>query len=428
MLNTSSLSLDQAPPIWVPLRFFLTAPAFGILAGALMLVQGEGILVSRWSPVTIALVHLLTLGFITQIMCGALLQILPVLAGIRVPAVGVVATLTHGGLTLGGGLLVAGILWHQSPLMLSGATLACLGLGILVLAIGIGLVRQRHTRALTPVVMAIRLALVALVVTLGLGVMLVMARSGWLLPGPAWAWLYAHPLWGLVGWIGLLLVGVGMELVPMFYLTPHFPAPMRTFLVPVAFLVLTLGTLAAWMGGWESGLSVATGVAGLGLGLFALGVLWRLWQRRRQLYDATLMFWWSGIAAMVLGYGAWLLGWGELFIGVMLLIGVGLGLTTGMLYKIVPFLAWFHLQHRQVALGRFNLRLPTMKGFIPETAARRQLAAHLAALCLPALSPWWPGVAAYLGGTAMLIASLLLALNLLGAYRLYHQVLASLEG
>lgn len=428
MLNTANLSLDQAPPLWVPLRFFLTAPAFGILAGVLMLAEGEGILVSRWSPLTIALVHLLTLGFITQIMCGALLQILPVLAGIRVPAVGIVASLTHSGLTLGGLLLVAGILRHQSILMLSGATLVCLGLGVLVVAIGIAFVRHRRTRALTPVVMAIRLSLIALVVTLVLGMMLVMARSGWLLPGPAWAWLYAHPLWGLAGWIGLLLVGVGMELVPMFYLTPHFPGPMRTFLAPAGFLALALGTLAAWVGGWESGFLVGARVAGLGLGLFALGVFWRLWQRRRQLYDATLMFWWSGIAAMVLGYGAWLLGGNELFIGVMLLIGVGLGLTSGMLYKIVPFLAWFHLQHRQVALGRFGLRLPTMKGFIPESTARRQLAAHLAALCLLSVSPWWPGVAAYLGGAALLIASLLLALSLLGAQRLYRQVLVSLEG
>ena len=75
-MNTAGLSLEQAPPFSVPLRFFLTAPWFLVLAAALILWEGPGIFASRWLPATLALTHLLVLGFMAQVMLGALLQIL----------------------------------------------------------------------------------------------------------------------------------------------------------------------------------------------------------------------------------------------------------------------------------------------------------------------------------------------------------------
>jgi len=75
------LSFDQAPPFAAPFRFFLTAPAFGMLAGALLLASGPDALASRWTPAALALTHLVTVGFMLQAMLGALLQIMPVVAG-----------------------------------------------------------------------------------------------------------------------------------------------------------------------------------------------------------------------------------------------------------------------------------------------------------------------------------------------------------
>jgi hypothetical protein len=61
-LKTSNLSLDQAPPEDIPLRYLLTGPAFGILAGILLSVYGERIFITAWSLDTVALVHMITLG------------------------------------------------------------------------------------------------------------------------------------------------------------------------------------------------------------------------------------------------------------------------------------------------------------------------------------------------------------------------------
>ncbi|NOR73087.1 MAG: hypothetical protein GQ467_04370, partial [Mariprofundaceae bacterium] len=60
MSATAGLSLDQAPPLSVPLRFFLTAPLFGIAAALRMLTGGPVIFASRWSPSMFALTHLIT--------------------------------------------------------------------------------------------------------------------------------------------------------------------------------------------------------------------------------------------------------------------------------------------------------------------------------------------------------------------------------
>ena len=72
------LSYDDTPPFSAPLRFFLTAPLFGVVAGLTLLFGGE-ILVSRWTPGALAITHLFAAGFMLQVMLGALLQVMPVL-------------------------------------------------------------------------------------------------------------------------------------------------------------------------------------------------------------------------------------------------------------------------------------------------------------------------------------------------------------
>ena len=72
------LSYDQSPPMAAPFRFFLTAPVFSALAGVLLLWEGPDMLASRWTPAVLALTHLITVGFMMQVMLGAMVQILPV--------------------------------------------------------------------------------------------------------------------------------------------------------------------------------------------------------------------------------------------------------------------------------------------------------------------------------------------------------------
>ena len=95
------LSYDDTPPFSAPVRFFLTAPLFGVVAGLTLLFGGE-ILVSRWTPGALAITHLFAAGFMLQVMLGALLQVMPVVAGASMPAPLRIAGVTHVAMTLGG--------------------------------------------------------------------------------------------------------------------------------------------------------------------------------------------------------------------------------------------------------------------------------------------------------------------------------------
>lgn len=122
------LSYDRAPPLAAPLRFFLTAPVFGILAGVLLLWSGTDVFASRWTPAALALTHLVTAGFMLQIMLGAMLQILPVVAGANMARPLRVARFVYLATSVGALILVAAFL-SFSPLLFSLAALL-LGLGV----------------------------------------------------------------------------------------------------------------------------------------------------------------------------------------------------------------------------------------------------------------------------------------------------------
>jgi hypothetical protein len=113
-------------------------------------------------------------------------------------------------------------------------------------------------------------------------------------------------------------------------------------------------------------------------------------------------------------------------LGVLLLVGVGVGLPSGMLLKIVPFLCWFHLQSRQVALGRFEVRVPHMHLLIPDRLARwhpflhgLSLALLVAAVRAPVLARW--------GGLLLACSALWLFALIAGAAWRYRRVSLALR-
>ena len=414
MINTRGLALDQAPPFPIPARFFLTAPLFAILAGLLLVWEGPALLASRWMPAALAAVHLITLGYLGQVMSGALLQLLPVVVGAPVPAVRWVGAVTHAGLALGALSLAWG---------LGGGGILALGLGAgasalawLVLAVPVSLALAR-SRGDPGTRRALRAAALGLVMTVILGLVLTGALLGWARLPAFNPWLDAHAAWGLLGWVGLLILGVAIQVIPLFYLTPLYPRFARFWLAPLLLIGIGLGSLAGILG-WDLGARLALGATALGFVSFALLTLGYLIKRGRRRLDPTLLHWWSALLALIGAALAWALGAPPTLIGVLLLVGVGLGLPAGMLFKIMPFLAWFHLQHRQVTLGRFDLRLPHMGTLLPSLWPRVQFGLHLLALILMMGAVFMPELARP-AGLVLALSALVLEGLLVGVMRAY---------
>ncbi|MFB1499593.1 hypothetical protein [Thiocapsa sp. N5-Cardenillas] len=421
MMDTGGLSLDQAPPIDIPARFFLTAPLFAIAAGLLLAWQGPTLLVSRWMPGALAATHLIAIGYLGLIMCGALLQMLPVVAGAPVPAVRLVGTLTH--LLLTGG--AAGLAWGlggggAAALLLGGVST---GLGFLVFVVPVT-IALAGARGVPGTLLALRTAAISLVVTVILGLLLVAVVLGWIrLPDVART-VDVHAAWGLMGWVGLLVMGVAIQVLPMFYVTPAYPTPIRRWLAPVLLIGIT-GASVAWLFGDERLGRMLFGAAGLGFVGFAVMTLVLIRRRQRPRLDPTLIHWWSAMLSIGMAAVAWAFAAPPTLVGVLLLVGLGVGLPAGMLFKIMPFLTWFHLQHRQLAARRFDLRIPHMGSLLSIPLAQAQVGLHLLALGLLCGSVFVPALARPAGLVLALSSALLLGL-LIGVARTYRRIDARL--
>lgn len=410
VMQTTGLSFDQAPPISVPFRFFLTVPLFIVAASALLLWAGPSALLERHNPATLAIAHLFTLGVLSMTMCGALMQLLPVVAGVSIGKPRLVATLVHLNLSAGSLLLAGGFLWGWKPAFLAASICLALGFGAFFVAAGAGLWRVATRSATT---LAITLAVLALLFTVVFGICLALLRGGLAMDFYA-PFAVLHPFWGLAGWVGLLLIGVAYQVVPMFQLTPNYPAILTRWMAPILFGLLILCSLAE--AGNDVRYALEAGLAAVYAG-FALTTLYLHSLRRRRQVDTSLLFWRVSMlslsGALILWETAGLLphGWRdriELSAGILIIVGFALSAINGMLYKIVPFLIWFHLQ------SSLPGRALNMKELLPEVWARRQFWLYLASfLTLLAALVWSPLVYP----AAILLAASALALwhNLLRA-------------
>jgi hypothetical protein len=376
-----SLSFDDSPPLSVPLRFFLTSPLFGVAAALVLLWHGAAALSSRWALPTLALTHLITLGFLAMSMCGALLQILPVVAGVNVLAPKKTSSIVYHALLLGSILLVAGFLFPLPFLYrAAGPTLGLAFLWLLV-AVYPGL-RTCSPGNAAATIHTIRLALLSLLVTVCLGLALV-SSFGWQLPLPVMRITDVHAAWGLVGWVGLLLFGVGFQVIPMFQATPVYPYSATSPLAGLVAVLLGAWSLAALSE--DSSMAALRGLVAIiilgalvGFGLVTLRLLQK---RRRPEAEATTLFWRLSMASLLACGPAYLVPMESkpLLLGVLLMLGCAFSAVNGMLYKIVPFLLWYHLQSRS---GLDRKAVPSLRELLPDRAAKQQFWLHVASLVL----------------------------------------------
>lgn len=411
------LAFDKAPPFAAPLRFFLTAPLFLALAGFLVLIEGENIFASRWMPPTLAVTHLLTVGFMLICMFGALIQILPVVAGASIERPLLVAGLVHGGLTTGTLALAAAFIFGDPLLFMLAAALLAVAVLIFLFAAGRALWAVPST---SPTIGGLKLSLFGAFGVALLGVWLALGLAeGWALPLVDMANL--HAAWGFAAWGGILLAAISYVAVPMFQLTPPYRTRPSWWLPRLILVICLLWALALPL---EAVFltRLAEGALALLGGAFALVTLRLQSQRRRARVDAPTLYWRWGlssalaalamslVAALVPEAGEWA-GWGPLF-GILLVLGGFVSLIVGMLYRIVPFLAWLHLQPGGSA--------PSIGKILPEPQMRPQMWWHFATVLLCAAATWQAQWLARAAGLALVVDGLWLLFNLLAALRAYR--------
>ena len=333
------------PPFWLTAEHFATALLW-LLVGAVGLVAGAGDLAAGnfLAPHLLAVTHVFTLGVLTTTIYGALNQFFPGALGIAIRSVRVAhwTWILH---TTGTLALVTGF-WFWRP--------ALLGVGWLLLFAGVfgsswNLLPQRRK---APRGLLVGRYVSAGHIALGTAMLVALARIGnslgwW--PADRMAVIASHFHLAVFGFVVFTAVGVGSWMLPMFLLAARAPTWPLRWIGPVGLLGLGILTTGA-LGGW----AVVTRIGGALVLLSALLYLVQLslyfrYAERRPM-DPAMAHVALGVVhfAVAVVLGATILAgntgvrsWTTY--GLLAIVGWLVLLVVGVLYKILPFLAWMNL-------------------------------------------------------------------------------------
>ena len=410
----NGLSLEQAPPISVVMRFFLTVPIFGILLSIIVFLNPHEVLIPS-HPLSLAVIHLMFLGVITMAMIGALFQMQSVLGGRPIPSVSGNAFIIHLFLGIGIVSLAGAFAFSVEPLFI----VAAVFLGASILYVANLILPLLFGGATHDTLRGMRLALISLAITAIFGIVMATSYANGSFSASHDALRTSHYSLGLIGWIGTLIIAIAFQVVEMFYVTTPYSLwckrnVFRLFAVSLFFKILWLFFVLPFV--WIFDLVIGALLIG-----FIVTTAKRLSQRKRRVSDVSIWFWMVGIillAVSIATYGVfeWN-GYAPLpSIALNAFALFALAIILGMMGKIVPFLVWFHLN----SAGYMDT--PIMSNIIPQSRSKALFALFGITLLFTLSGIFYP-LPLQLGALSGGAMFTLLLLNLIKALKLYRHTL-----
>ena len=339
------------PPAALPLAYFGIAH-LALAAALAMLVLDPGLAVAPTTgPRIIALLHLVTLGWVSGSILGALHIVAPLAFGVPMRA-RAADSFVCGTFAVGVAGMAAGF-WTRRSEVVTAAAIAVLGAFAWVGARTLGGLR----RARLPMAIPLHVALAFLNAGLtGLvGVVMALDTLGFHLSLRPLRWNAVHAHLGVLGWAVMMIFGAGYRLVPMV-----MPAAMPTGSTLAISAVLleagTLGVAAALAGGWDVrpwGLLVLASFAS-----FFAHVRTMVRSRRPPPVDLPSPDWSTRQTFMALAYGLLAAALGAVLAfgegsssliwayGITGLVGFVSQIVVGIQGRLLPLHAWYREMER----------------------------------------------------------------------------------
>lgn len=406
------LSLEQAPPISVPFRFFLTAPIFAILIGVMFLVYPAEVITNRYSNEAIAMVHMFTLGVLSMIIFGAMQQMMPVLAGAPIKRAKLFASVVHSFLTLGTIFFVLKFLYNKEEFLI--AAIACLCISFLTFFItAIKLLFK--VKYVTSTVNVMKLFAITGVLTALLGLHLAIAHLTGNITSTHYSFVNIHILLGIFGFAALLIIGVSFQVIPMFYVALDFPKSVQNRL-PISIFVLILSYFAfAFL---NLDFYIYKVLFAIFFVIYAFHGLNSLNNRRRPVSDVTLWYWKVSLYSLVIAMLNWLFvpQDSSYLLTILFAFGFLFSLLQGMIYKIIPFLCWFHLTSK----GYFDI--PTIKEVINEDLIKIHFYIYMLSYIFFLLYGFFNEIFVDIAATLFILSNILFLINCILGMKKYASI------
>jgi len=394
---------------------YFAAALLALVAAEVLMAVGYGFpRAALGAPETLILVHVVAIGWLSLLMCGALFQFLPVLLArplysdtLPLPAL---LSLVAGLVTLILGFLqLAGRADPKFPFFALGGLLLGLGFALVLWNLARTLVAAQ---AVPLPARFVTIGLVSVAATAAFGIIFALVLGGVTAYEPfvalTGAGLPLHIIAGIGGWLTFTAMGVSYRLLAMFMLAPELdrPSTKATLYLGAAALAIAIlgGTMTILLRGDLSIVLLGAGGAGLlGLALYGGDVVHLYRARKRphiELNSRMAAFAFASLAAAIVMIAS-LLAIGNLAdqVGaVVFLVAFGWlsGLGLAQLYKIVAFLTW--LECYGPVLGK--AQTPRVQDLVVEARANKWFQLYF-------LAVW--------AGTVALIASYSLIFQLTAA-------------
>lgn len=406
------LSLTQAPPISVPFRFFLSAPIFGVLISLIFLFFPFDEVSNEYHNVSIGLIHLFTLGILTMIIFGAMQQMMPVLAGAVISKPKLFANIVHSSLFIGTICMSFSFILDMKQLLYIGILFLSLSF-LSFFTVCIKLLFQ--VKFLTSTVKAMRLFSLSGLITFILGFYLAFSHINLNMGENYLAFVNAHILFGLFGFAFLLIMGVSFQVIPMFYVALDFPKFIQHKLPIILFITIFISFFFFYFEINFLFLKFIFVVEMLSFGYFALK---SLNNRKRPVFDVTLWYWKFSLICLIISMIIWMFDISEsnYILAIIFAFGFLYSLLQGMVYKIIPFLSWFHLNSK----GYFSI--PTIREFINETYIKVHFFLHVFSIVFFVIA-YFQDIFIYFASIIFLISNMLFFLNSIIAVKKYANIL-----
>jgi hypothetical protein len=203
----------QLPPRLLPVLYFAAAHLALAVALAAVAVDPRGVAGFFYHPRMLGIVHLVTLGWITSSILGALYLVGPIALRVWIPAswpdytafalvvIGIIGMVTHFWMQA-----FAGMAWSAGTV----------GTGIL--AVGVRVVGRLPVAGLPRAISVhIILAFVNIFAAASLGVLVAFDKVYHFLPGFVLANVFAHAHLAALGWASMMVIGLSYRLLPMIF-------------------------------------------------------------------------------------------------------------------------------------------------------------------------------------------------------------------
>jgi len=342
------VSTAYAPPFKIVLKYFIAAIISFFILNLLLVIDYETFRAHHFQPKILALTHIASLGWITMTIFGALFQLIPVVLQVKLFSE-TLAEIQFWIFSFGVFTLVYSFWFFMIDFPLTlGASLINLAVLIFLLNVIVTLIRVKEWNITATFLSA---ALFYLLITAAAGLLLAVNLGYPYIEGDHLVYIKYHLIIAVAGWISMVIMGVTFKLIPMFTLSHNFSRTSGKW----AFGLINTGLIGFLFELHPPGSKILFLISSL---LTALGIIFFLWQvyiifnkRIRKKLDAALKF--SAVSFAFFGISV-LSGLILLFIdtttvqnitlayGYLIFFGFISMLITGQMYKILPFLTWYH--------------------------------------------------------------------------------------